>query len=466
MGHNPTMRLPVLFAPSRAARCLLLVGVTAAWLGCSGGGDDADPKANPGLTPGTGAAAGSGGAGGSGQGGTSASGGGAGQGASSGIGGAPDDAGTGGVAGQDGSIDGPAPDVGFGYDAPITDTSLNPDTACGASVFEATLTPLDMYIMLDRSGSMVEPGYSWTALSGGGITITGGDCNFLASGTPLDSRWCYSIYALAGYFNSAEAEGNRAALQFYPVTGYSCDGPVNNTLATPAVGLQDLTGGANTLIGALNAEVPLGSNTPTKAALHGIAGFTSTHQANGRITIGVLITDGVPNSCAPDDGPTLGAVAAAHLAATGIRTYVIGMTGASFNVLEDIATQGGAPSHAQYCAAGINPCHFYDVGQGNSQVFIDVLQAIQKTAIGCTYSMPTTDAGIVDPNQIAVQYTVGGVGVPKDLVKVSGPGACVVDGWYYDGNAPPNIVLCPQTCSQVQADPQAKVDILVGCEGS
>jgi len=36
---------------------------------------------------------------------------------------------------------------------------------------------------------------------------------------------------------------------------------------------------------------------------------------------------------------------------------------ADFSVLEAIASQDGTPQLSQYCAAGVSPCHFYDVGQ-------------------------------------------------------------------------------------------------------
>ena len=37
-------------------------------------------------------------------------------------------------------------------------------------------------------------------------------------------------------------------------------------------------------------------------------------------------------------------------------------------------------------------------------------------------------------------------------------------GWYFDSNAAPTkVVLCPSSCSTVQADSAAKVDVLFGC---
>jgi hypothetical protein len=322
-----------------------------------------------------------------------------------------------------------------------------------------------MYVMIDRSGSMVEPGYTWTPVAPGQITISGGDCNYQTGGTPLNSKWCYAIYALVGYFKSPSAANNRVAMQFYPKDGYNCDSSQNNSLSTAQVGWQHLPAGVPALITALNTADPLGAFTPTKAALYGIAGYTASHQTQGRISIGILITDGVPNSCAPDDGATLGGVVKAHLQATGIKTYIIGMNGAAFTTIETIAAQGGAPLHNQYCAQGVNSCHYYNVGTGDGQVLIDVLHDIQQNAIGCTYALPQTDAGIVDTSKISVEYTPGG-GAPQKLQQVGGLAQCAAGAWYYDTNSPPNIILCPDTCSVAQADEQAKVNILVACQGN
>ena len=402
-----------------------------------------------------------GGQGGSGQGGSSVGG---------GAGEAGSNAGGSGLGGNGGTVqdasDEPQPDVIFGYDAPIEDSARNPDSACGTSKYEATLTPLDMYVMIDRSGSMVEPGYSWTATGPGEISINGGDCSYTAGQNPINSKWCYSIYALMGYFKSAEAVGNRVALQYYPIDGYNCSSASNNTLSSAAVGWQHLPGGNSALMNSLNLATPLGAFTPTKAALYGIAGFTSTHQTQGRITVGVLVTDGKPNSCAPDDGDTLGNVAQAHLTATGIKTYVIGMTGAVFDTLETIAEHGGAPAHQQYCAAGTNQCHYYNVGNGDGQVFVDVLKKIQQNAIACTYQLPNTGGGLPDLNKISVEYEPGNGGAVQPLTKVANANACQADSWYFDSNDPPNVILCPQTCTEVQADLQAKVQILVACQGN
>jgi hypothetical protein len=336
-------------------------------------------------------------------------------------------------------------DVQFSYDGPVEDSSVSQDSACAATSVKAEPVPLDMYIMLDRSGSM------------------GTDCNV---GATTASKWCYSINALYNFFAAPSSSGMGVALQYFPITGYSCTG-AGGTCATPAVGLGLLPGLLPQLQSSLNVTTPSGSNTPTEAGIRGLADFTGKNQAPGRTMIGILITDGAPNGC--NTGASyLGGLLQAHLNATGIRTFVIGMTGANFTTLETIAVGGGAAPHTNYCGTSTTPCHHYSVGSGDPQAFIAVLQAIQNVAIGCQYQVPQTDAGLIDPAKVMVEYTPGSSGSPQELTRVNDASQCGPQGgWYYDNNAnPSSITLCPATCSVIQADAKPKVDILLGCLGS
>lgn len=399
---------------------------------------------------------------------------------------------TGGTAGEGGNEDPDASDAGdqtdaneqedvtldinFSYDSFVSDGALNQDSACAGETIQAPPTPLDMYIMLDRSGSMVEPGYTWDWVGGSNpITIDGGDCNYNPSVPALNSRWCASVYALAGYFSSPSSKGNRVALHYYPVVypqpADQCSNTAYTKLATPSVPYTQLPGGATTLINSLNNATPLGANTPTRAALHGLAEYTRNNKTAGRKSIAILITDGIPNSCGEYGQSESAAaqetakIAQNHYTSTQIPTYVVGMVGANYDVLEVIAAPAGAPQHSQYCPPGKPTCYSYDVGQGNSDVFINVLKQIQKNAIACTYDIPKASSGVVDPNKIEVQYTPSS-GSPIKLTKVSGSGACVVNGWYLSNDSPKKIVLCPQTCDKAKADENAQIQILVGCEGA
>ena len=139
----------------------LLIGV---YVGCGSNADDPDGKA--GNSGKGGSAAGSGAAGtasggfaavgpsGGAAGTAGASGGaaGTGGGGASGSGGAGAAGGTGGAGGTS-LPDGSVPDVIFTYDAP---NNPNGD-ACAATSVTAESLPLDVYIILDRSGSMHDP---------------------------------------------------------------------------------------------------------------------------------------------------------------------------------------------------------------------------------------------------------------------------------------------------------------------
>ena len=108
------------------------------------------------------------------------------------------------------------------------------------------------------------------------------------------------------------------------------------------------------------------------------------------------------------------------------------------------------------------------MGDGSSANFIAALKAIQNAVLGCTYNMPApTDGGVVDPNQVAIEYLPNGQEPGQSLTKVANAAACAPGSWYYDTSTSPwTIQLCPALCTVVQADSHAKVSILLGCQGS
>ncbi len=406
---------------------ILLTSVAFFFVACgSSGNGDSNGGDGAAASGGTGAEASTtGGAGGQGGGAASGTGGGA-------------ASGTGGGAASTGS-DAGLLDVTFGYDADPEDAALSPDATCAASAIKAEPLPLDMYIILDKSGSM------------------GTDCNVGSNGT---SKWCYAINALNKFFTAPSSVGTGVALSFF--SGSSCP-----NLANAQVAYNTLPNHVTQLNNAMNGASP-GGNTPTSAAANGIASYTAANEKPGRKMIGVLITDGDPTSCSPTNVGQINTILANHFGSTNIPTFIIGMTGASFTNLETLANNAGAPSHTQNCGGGVNPCHFYNVANGDPAVFLAVLKAIQQTAIGCQYTIPTTDAGVIDPDKVVVEYTPGSGGPPQPLARVNDASQCTASGgWHYDNNANPKlIVLCPATCSAVTADQKAGIQIALGCLGS
>jgi hypothetical protein len=237
------------------------------------------------------------------------------------------------------------------------------------------VAPVDMFVMFDRSGSM------------------GADCKL---GDTTASKWCRSINALSGYFKSAGSMDQAAAIQFFPLDNGSdalcTTGDLYNVAALPTTDYQTLPSpGFDAL---LNSTSPnqgggTGGGTPTEAAIRGLTRFTAANRRPGHVTIGVLITDGDPNGC-DENLSHLSALLEAHHTATTIRTYVIGMQGATFKNLEQIAQGGNGPLHGDAvgtitdaCGDGAGPCRHWNVADGDPTVFTAALAAIQQSADGC-----------------------------------------------------------------------------------
>jgi hypothetical protein len=360
------------------------------------------------------------------------------------------------VVGQTPIFDANFPDAQFSYEAPD-----RPD-ACASVEFAAERLPLDVYIMLDRSGSMNIPQSFPPDI--------GGDCDV---GDTLTSRWCRTLGALDGFFTSGAREGTGVALQFFPngmcsdtppighnccESGACCGGAAD---AIPSVELADLATNHQALVDALNAQSPAGVTTPVEAALRGLTTWTGLHATSGRNMAGLLITDGEPTGC-NQDATWLGTIVADHFAATRIPTFVIGMEGAKFAPLEEIAKAGGVASHTDHCPAGISPCHVYSVGAANSAVFTDALEQIKGSVALCNYAVPHPEAGVIDPAKLSVVFTSGNG--PVALTLTSGADACADGGFFMNGDGSA-LTLCPSSCESVRAADISEVRIAVQCLG-
>lgn len=334
---------------------------------------------------------------------------------------------------------------------PPSDVLLNAETACAQASAVATLQPLDMFITLDHTASMAP------------------DCPLGSAGTSL---WCRATNALSTYFKSASSTGNGAALQFFNLNNL-CDGTGEDVSVVPGgiTGYQTLPSSAFDT--KLDDDAPVGGfGTRTESAIRGLVAFTGrpANRVAGRSTIGIIVTDGDPTQC--DTTPAgLSGLLQTHFTATGVRTFLVGMTGADDATLEGIAAGGNAPLHAtningltNTCGASPSPCRHWNVGNGDGNVLVEALKAIQSSAVGCNLKMPSTDGGTIDLNQVKVEYSPGGNPPAQELQRVNDTASCVANGFYYDDNTTPTVVsLCPQVCTTVQADPSAKVNVLFGC---
>jgi hypothetical protein len=368
-----------------------------------------------------------------------------GSGATGAVGGTGNSSGTGGgnIGGAGGLTDAGLPDVEFNYDASDPDSST-----CAATVVTGELTPLDMYIMTDKSSSMI--GQRWNDVKAA-IKAFVADPTTVGIGVGIQ----YFPVLPQQYTSTCTSDSQCGA--YGPCWLSFCRACATTHYSTPAVGIAPLPGVAGAISASIDSTTPFGG-TPTGPALQGSVDYTSAWAQGhpGHKTVIVLATDGDPYSCTPSDINSIANIAAGALNGPHkILTFVIGV-GTSLTNLNAIANAGGTTK-----------AYLVDAGGNVTQQFIQAMKDIQKKTLGCEYQMPKTDAGIIDPNKVEIEITPSS-GPTKTLNKLSDAGQCGSgDGFYYDNNSnPTKILLCPTSCNALQADPTAKVNISLGCLGS
>jgi hypothetical protein len=104
--------------------------------------------------------------------------------------------------------------------------------------------------------------------------------------------------------------------------------------------------------------------------------------------------------------------------------------------------------------------NYYDV------VFNEIAAGVIAGAqVACNFPVPTPPSGeTIDLDSVTVQYTPMGSGTPVSFTQVQTVNDCAPNSFYIDG-ATDEIVLCPDSCTLVQADDAAKIDIVFQCKG-
>ncbi len=361
-------------------------------------------------------------------------------------------AGAGGQSGSTGGTtsvpDAGGPDVTFSYVPPVLVQDACAQVTLEAEEITETVTvtvdvPGSVYIMLDKSGSMCP----------------------VFGGCGGSSKWAQAVSAITAFANDPASAGLKVALEYF--SGNGCTG-----YETPTVPMGALPGNAANIVNSLNSTTPSG-NTPTAGALNGMIQFCQTYMAANptETCAGVLITDGDPTSCSPQDATGLGAIAntACTAPTNPVLVFTMGMQGATFSTLNTIAAQGCTDCDP---AGPDNAC---DARNGSAS-FLAALQVIRSqitttttmtttTTLDCEFAIPTSDAGIVDTNAIEVVFD-DPPAIPEVLPKQPVEASCGL-GWYFDNpGAPTRIKLCPSTCTAVQASTTGTIRIQLPCQGA
>jgi hypothetical protein len=420
--------------------------------------------------------------------------------------------------GSDGAAAGPGPISGGGggggagasaTDGPgrVIGADALGDAACATATQQAEQVPLDIYVMMDSSGSMADTiattttTTKWDAVraaltaflqdpqsAGIGVGIqyfpqvvpgvmdscqADGDCG--AYGPCGIIRTCSMTATVTPCATNADctrAQGTCVRLGVCGVSSgycspagpqYLCSAAAGDSClaiagycdardrcdaasyATPAVEVAPLPGAAAALVASLGQHTPDGL-TPTAGALSGaIAHAQALARANPTHKVVVLLaTDGLPSECTPSDIAGVAALAsAADMGTPPIATYVIGVFAPS--------EMASAQSNLDTLAAAGGTGKAFVVGTGNTNVtqsFVSALNAVRSSGLSCQYTVPTAtaDGGQIDYFSINVQFTSGaGQTVTIGNVKDRASCSATQGGWYYDVD--PSTGAVPQTIS-------------------
>ncbi len=337
---------------------------------------------------------------------------------------------------------------------------IGSDAACAAAKSKGEQLPLDIYIMLDQSGSMNEMvaggGTKWTAVSGALKTFVAQPSTGVSVGIQY-----FGLKTAGGCTptcNTSADCGANGPCFLGACLGCTAgaDSCTASDYAKPEVEIALLPGNATPLTTSIGMHSPT-TGTPTSAALQGAVDHAKAWAGahSGHATIVVFATDGDPSSC--DTNLTnIDAIAAAAANGTPkVLTFVIGV-GSSLANLNGIAAAGGTMQ-----------AFIVDTNQNVNQQFLDALNKIRGTALGCTYKIPLPESGTPDFTTVNVQYVPGNGMGAQVIPQVANKAACPTSGnaWYYDNaNAPTQIVLCQATCTAITSDSHGEVDVLTGCK--
>jgi hypothetical protein len=436
---------------------LALVASVAVGIGCSSSNETRTPAVSQGGSAGSGVTGGNGGAPGNG-------------GASGNVGGSGATSGTAGTAGT-GAGAGTAGSAG----QTVTDGSPGTDVdfdACGGQKVTATSKPVNILLVIDKSGSMAD--------KPAGFTV---------------DKWTALKTALNESLNQVKG-GIAFGLELFPV-GPDPLTPIEPTCKTNCCDMQvgsvdiGITRGTVALpaiLGILDTTVPAGG-TPTAVALNNALGYFTA--GPGKDLPGekyvLLATDGAPNcngtakcdmahctlniesssQCMPDGGanccanPGMGPACLddtstvdqiGKLKAAGVSTFVVGIPGTELyaSFLDSFAVAGGMTAQAVADAAAAGPKYFAVSASGGVGALTEVFKSITTLLIkSCDLQLAT-----VPPDVNLLNVKVNG----KIIAKAGD------DGWDVDQTTtPPTIRIKGTTCQDIETNGAQSVEVIYGC---
>jgi len=297
---------------------------------------------------------------------------------------------------------------------------------CSTEARTIALSPLDLLVVLDVSGSM-----------------------------DYDLKWVGVKSALKSFVTKSEFDGLGVGLQYFPLRA-QCS---LDAYQAPAVPIGTLPAIGPTIASSLDLQ-QMSGGTPTVKVLEGATTYAASWLAANPThkSVIVLATDGMPDGTCkavtkglPNSLANVLSVAKAAAEATPpVKTFVIGV-GKDLSALNQIAAAGGTEKAI-----------LVDTAKGADVAFLAALTEIRRSALGCDFEVPITTE--VDPKRAQVRFVLDEGGVLW-FGNVGDKAGCVKGkGWYFDDpKAPTKLQFCDDTCTTVTQGKTGKLYVEFAC---
>jgi hypothetical protein len=203
------------------------------------------------------------------------------------------------------------------------------------------------------------------------------------------------------------------------------------TYATPAVAITTLPGGAQAIVTSIDAAQPEG-RTPTAPALQGAV--TQAQQwakaHPDHKVAAVLATDGLPTECTPTDIDGVARFASDGVAGTPTVPTFV------IGVFGPDDTDSLTNLNKIASAGGTGKATIVDPSGDVTKEFLDALDQIRGSALlSCDFKLPAAEPGhSLDFNYVNLEVT-DKAGAQTELHRVADQAGCAASpgtGWYYD----------------------------------
>lgn len=371
----------------------------------------------------------------------------------------------------------------------------NTGGSCAGDTQTAEPVPLDMYIMLDRSGSMLEATgvanvNKWDAVTTGlssffaapesaglgvgmqyfplnkpGVPDSCTNSAQCGASGPCLLAFCDLEFAVLGSFTICDTgadcliggcadlglcSGNQAYLcsnlggqctdnngnnigTCVDMTSSYCVDGVSCTVGDYATPAVPI-GVLNGHAAALDANMSMQSpqgNTPTSAALQGAVDFAVAHK---QANPGNAVVTVLATDGLPTECDPTDANSISNIAATAFNGNPSVPTFV-IGVISPSDPTGQATMDQIAAAGGTNSAFIVDPNSNVTQAFVDALNAIRGNALACEYFVPLPEPpDTIDYGKVNVEHTPPMAASPNTIPYVGNEASCdpVDGGWYYD----------------------------------